>query len=387
MYRPTNAGQCAKSSIQPAVSSKELNADIRAGKLQDFDPAPPPTKAAVTPGGPGSSWRMMRLRRVYETAEEEGLPIEQVALERFGSLEAFEEAKEERQALDLRDGGRSNQSQERGRPSSSRNDGERGFMFNDAPGSAASSRSSSYRKPTGRNESRPSTPSPSIRPPPNRRLDSLRLPSQANSPLQQSHTPIPTVMTPSAAALPRRALSPSSLNKLQAKVLRAKLMGSPDADKLEQEYEAAARAGSGNLDDSDAPVRTRVEVLPTLDGQGRLYDVGHGRDDGVAAAGAGNRKKKEKVIHVVALYIFLFTHFWLSSRLGIPKLGSCCGTTRTTTKLRLEKCCDRRSSVVEWQTRRIWMLNLHRPLWVTGSLLYVFTMTYSSPTRLTSSSE
>jgi len=32
-------------------------------------------------------------------------------------------------------------------------------------------------------------------------------------------------------------LSPSSLNRLQAKVLKAKLMGSPDANALEKEYE------------------------------------------------------------------------------------------------------------------------------------------------------
>ena len=47
----------------------------------------------MTPGGPGSQWRMMKLRRVYETAEEEGKPVEEIAMDRFGSLEAFEEAK------------------------------------------------------------------------------------------------------------------------------------------------------------------------------------------------------------------------------------------------------------------------------------------------------
>ena len=49
---------------------------------------------------------MMKLRRVYETAEEEGKPVEEVALERFSSLEAFEEAKEERRILDEREGQR-----------------------------------------------------------------------------------------------------------------------------------------------------------------------------------------------------------------------------------------------------------------------------------------
>jgi len=44
----------------------------------------------------------MKLRRVYETAEEEGKSVEEVALERYGSREAFEEALEERRILDER---------------------------------------------------------------------------------------------------------------------------------------------------------------------------------------------------------------------------------------------------------------------------------------------
>jgi hypothetical protein len=81
---------------------------------------------------------------------------------------------------------------------------------------------------------------------------------------------------------------------LQAKVLRAKLMGSADADRLEQEYETESRKASGGGGEGSASVRTKVEVLPTLDGQGRLYDVGHGKEDDAVLP--GNRKKKEKVL-------------------------------------------------------------------------------------------
>ena len=238
----------------------------------------------------------MRLRRVYEAAEEEGLPVEEVGADRFGSLQAFEEAREERRILDEREGRRGDRG--RGRETDKRNhfskDGEKRLMFTDVGGSGGSSRSSSFRRPGGIPESNPSTPSPpsgTVRAPANKRLDSLRLPSQAGSPLAQSHTPIPSVMTPLAASGSRsRALSPSSLNKLQAKVLRAKLMGMPDAEKLEQEYETEARKVHGAV---EGDVRTKVEVLPTLDARGRMYDVGHGKDDGQIEA--GNRKKKEKV--------------------------------------------------------------------------------------------
>ncbi|KAJ7645525.1 CwfJ C-terminus 1-domain-containing protein-like protein [Mycena polygramma] len=278
---------------KPIISSKELNVEIKEGKpVEDSAPAPPPK--AVTPGGPGSQWRMMRLKRVYETAEEEGLSIEQVAVDRFGSLDAFEDAKEERRILDEREGRRS----DRGRDDRGRSDrggnrnaeggGEKRFMFTDVGGSGASSRSSSFKRPGGYGDSGPSTPSPPA-PLPNRRLDSLRLPSQVGSPLAQSHTPIPSVMTPSIGTSKTRGLSPSSLNRLQAKVLRAKLMGAPDADALEREYEAESRKANGA--DSEG-VRRTVEVLPTLDGHGRLYDVGHGAEEEPSLL--GNRKKKEK---------------------------------------------------------------------------------------------
>lgn len=316
---------------KPLISSRELNQDLKEGRPINFDEPPAPPLSS-TPGGPGSQWRMMRLRRVYETAEEEGLPVEEVGADRFGSLQAFEEAREERRILDEREGRRGDRDRGRGRetdrPSHFSKDGEKRLMFTDVGGSGGSSRSSSFRRPGGMPESNPSTPSPPsgvIRAPANKRLDSLRLPSQAGSPLAQSHTPIPSVMTPPTASGPlSRALSPSSLNKLQAKVLRAKLMGMPDAEKLEQEYEAEARKVHGA---EEGGVRTKVEVLPTLDARGRMYDVGHGKDDGQIQA--GNRKKKEKVrSHNIAP---LHSITDSSSRRTIAKLAKLSASMPTTT--------------------------------------------------------
>lgn len=263
--------------------------ELQKGKAIDLtanltDSEPPP-KRPFTPGGPGSQWRMTRLKRVYETAAEEGRDLLNVALERFESAEAWEEALEERRVLDERQGRRGRDERPRGE------DGEKGFMF-----SAPSSRSSSFRRPGGSGPSTPSPSTPATGGPQasNRRLDSLRLPSQTSSPLQQSHTPIPSVMTPQ-----RRALSPSSLNKLQAKVLRAKLMNAPNAQDLEREYDDAQRSANGYDPSSNSNIK--VQVLPTLDGRGRLYDVGsgvRGKDEGNEPDhGPGNQrqKKKEKV--------------------------------------------------------------------------------------------
>ncbi|KAJ7903188.1 CwfJ C-terminus 1-domain-containing protein-like protein [Mycena leptocephala] len=198
------------SRLHPIINPKELNVDIKEGRPIDHDvPAPPPK--AVTPGGPGSQWRMMRLKRVYETAEEEGLSIEQVAVDRFGS------------SLHLR----------KQRRSRILDDGRVGVQ------TEVEMTEERRRRKWSIDTLSASNPVPA-----NRRLDSLRLPSQT------------------------RALSPSSLNRLQAKVLRAKLMGAPDADALEREYETESH------------------------GHGRLYDVGHGAEEEPALP--GNRKKKEK---------------------------------------------------------------------------------------------
>ena len=316
--------------LQPKISSKELNQDLKESRPINFDEPPPPL-ASFTPGGPGSQWRMMRLRRVYETAEEDGLPLEQVAVERFGSLQAFEEAKEERRILDEREGKQSHGDRGRvpERPIHFSKDGEKRLMFTDVGGSGGSSRSSSFRRPGGMPESGPSTPSPAPdmnRAPTNRRLDSLRLPSQANSPLAQSHTPIPTVMTPPPLATGSkiRAISPSSLNKLQAKVIRAKLMDSPDAESLEREYEEAARRTHGTV---EGGVRKKVEVLPTLDARGRMYDVGHGKEEDKHPP--GNRKKKENVCYFPPV-LMMFKPSHSSSRHTTEKREKCSESTQMT---------------------------------------------------------
>jgi hypothetical protein len=112
-------------------------------------------------------------------------------------------------------------------------------------------------------------------------------------------------------------MSLGQLNKLQAKVLRAKLMDDPNAAELEEEYERERAlslvAGGGNRTGAgmwegkgegvqgqmgrvdDEGNRVEVQVLPTLDGRGRLYDVGTGKEDDAPQKPGNRRKKPEKV--------------------------------------------------------------------------------------------
>ncbi|WVN88878.1 uncharacterized protein L203_104093 [Cryptococcus depauperatus CBS 7841] len=316
----------------------ELNKQLLEGKsVDEYEVKEKRTEL----GGPGYQWRMMKLKRLYEQAEEQSRPVEEVALERYGSLVDFNEALEERRFLDQKEerrrsrGGRS-QNEPISRTSTNKTpDPGRKFMFsnpdsdgkygaNSRPGSRAG-----FRKPgEDRNDASGG------------RVEGLRRegsgygtpntrPGQSGVQGMKMGTPIPSVFTPTAllrsssgplGSSPASAsdtvnptfskppLSTADLNKLQAKVLRAKLMDDPNADALEKEYEfererserAAGTAGglwAGNDEGIQGPLgrvdekgnRVEVQVLPTLDARGRLYDVGTGQND--IPQLPGNRRK------------------------------------------------------------------------------------------------
>lgn len=235
----------------------------------------------------------MRLKRTYEMAEEEGKDIEEVALERFGSLEAFNELVEERRILDER-AGKKSQSQSRQYDSGKGQGGSRSenrYAFTDLSGPPSRD---SFRKP-GENKNGDNKPA-------NKRLDSLRASSGVSTPRDQKSqtaqsTPIPSVLTPRLPSSP-----PVDLNKLQAKVLRAKLMGAANAQELEQEYEEAKRRSEGIFTSEGK----KLEVLPTMDARGQLYDVGSNKQDEPGKQLPGNRRKKEKVMSYFLLCCAIF---------------------------------------------------------------------------------
>lgn len=77
-------------------------------------------------------------------------------------------------------------------------------------------------------------------------------------------------------------------------------MGAPDAEKLEREYEEEnARSQTAGLvvTDADGKHKRQLEILPSMDIHGKLYDVGIGQKIEDDERLSGNRKKKEKVYH------------------------------------------------------------------------------------------
>lgn len=298
------------------ISSRELNTQLREGKTVDEYEVPSSATVAPQYGSPGYQWRMMKLKRTMEAAEQQGRRAEDIALERYASLEDFQQAQAERKFLDDREGrkekggevGRSTPTlqsvtrrnyllaSDRGgadggdlwRPGSSqafRRPGESSNLSTPPPAQSRAPRSIGFETPS----SKPATPTviPSIFTPVIQRRTELK-----------SQQPQQGVVLDDGSSDPDRPiLTPDQLNKLQAKIMQAELMGSCNLDTLRSEYDSEkARAvahrsagdrGGGFAASTSSVVKhnsnsiavlqdgdRHVQVLPTLDARGRMYDVG-----------------------------------------------------------------------------------------------------------------
>lgn len=249
--KPAPESRPKPSSASGASAATELG---QAGPASDEPSAPPPEQPAQRFGAPGYQWRMTKLNRVYQMAEEAGVDVEQVALERYGSMDAFNEARAERQFLEDRDAGR----------------------FSSRSDTRVSDRSSSqaqrFRRPGESPVPRGQPEAP------------LRQAEASSRPTTPSRAPIPSVLPAmgpkpsSSTAGSRPALTLSELNKLEAKVLRAELSGRPEAAALRRELETEKQrvAAGGNRQE-------QVEALPVVNAQGQLYDVGTSSSEDVEA--------------------------------------------------------------------------------------------------------
>ncbi len=93
-----------KEAARHQISSRELNSQalqhLNSGKTIDKLDRPTQPSAGYTFGDEGSQWRMTKLRGVYTIAEQTGREVEEVAVERFGTLQEFDEVREEQQQLE-----------------------------------------------------------------------------------------------------------------------------------------------------------------------------------------------------------------------------------------------------------------------------------------------
>lgn len=92
----------AKPDYRPIIHKNELNTQLKEGKSLDEYADETEEQITYTFGDAGSKWRMTKLKRCYEFAKEEGKTVESVALERYGNLREFDEAREEEIELERR---------------------------------------------------------------------------------------------------------------------------------------------------------------------------------------------------------------------------------------------------------------------------------------------
>ena len=198
------------------IHDKELNEhlrDLKEGKaLEEIKEEPAQHEVDYTFGDSGSQWRMTKLKGVYREAEESGRSVEDVATARFGDLRSFDDAREEENELDRRK------------------------MYGDSYVGKEKPSGELYQERKLQNDVR-RDPHEHIRDP----AEELKAEGQGKR--MEAEPPSNTT----------QPLNLTSLNRLKAQMMKAKLKKTPDAAELEEQYNAAA-ATMANRKESDVVV-------------------------------------------------------------------------------------------------------------------------------------
>lgn len=186
-------------------------------------------------GDEGSQWRMTKLNAVYRTAEQTGRSADEVGEERFGSLRDFDNAREEKIEMDRRK------------------------VYGEGYKGAE--------KPTGElyQERMAKT-----RPPPKEEF--------------YDHDDEPEQGAVMEDAIP--PVDQTTLNRMRAQVMKARLRKAPDAAKLEAEYNAALARFNGTASGDKAVVldATHSRMLAGTRNEVKAVDNKRGRERGTVEA-------------------------------------------------------------------------------------------------------
>jgi len=187
----------AKPDYRPIIHRNELNQQLKEGKsLDEYAADSNVGEVGYTFGDSGSKWRMTKLKRIHEAAAEQGRAVEQLAMEKYGDLRFFDEAREEEMELERRE------------------------MY-------GAGRKDAKDKPTGELYAD--------------RAKKLQAEQRRREDIESKEQgkPVETVPNPVTTAT---VLDQTALNKMQAALMKAQLRGDPKAKKLEGEYNAALQA-------------------------------------------------------------------------------------------------------------------------------------------------
>lgn len=186
---------------------------------EQVDDEPAQHQVNYTFGDNGSSWRMTKLKGVYRKAEDTGKTVEDVALETYGDLRDFDDAREEEREMDRRKMyGKDYVGLEK--PS--------GELFQERKMKAGMRRETQEQEHVA--------------------AAAAAATSRQGEKIPQAEAPILTA-----------ALDPTALNKLKAQMMKAKLRNAPDAVQLEEKYAQAEAASLANNGQSDIVVLGKME--------------------------------------------------------------------------------------------------------------------------------
>lgn len=248
--RPTEAPQpttsrSSKADFELKIHDNELNKhhlqDLADGnaKLYEALEQPAPHEVDYEFGDKGAQWRMTKLKAVYRQAEESGRTVEEVALDRFGDLRAFDDAREEQLELERRE---------------TYGEGYVGKV-----------------KPSGELFQE-------------RKLEAgvRREHTTATSDDEEQEPNIRVVDSPEAPRL-TNTLNQTALNKLKAQMMRANLRGASDAAKLEAEYNIEAAAFANRKEPEIVVLGTMENRMLASGRKGEVKNVENkrGRERGI----------------------------------------------------------------------------------------------------------
>ncbi|KAM7195784.1 Protein similar to CwfJ C-terminus 1 domain containing protein [Naviculisporaceae sp. PSN 640] len=240
---PQRGASLEKEEPKRVIHERELNIRLSEWdqrQQEDDEAVETPTKRDVkyTFGDSGSQWRLTKLKGVYTTAEQTGRPVEEIAVERFGSLEEFDDAREEKIEMDRR-----------------RVYGD-GYVGKEKPtGELYREREANARHHTRADDS-----------------DS----DQSDSPAPEQGVTVQQVPP----------VDQSTLNRMRANLMKAKLRKAPDVAQLEEEYNAAMGAFSSGIASSNAVVldASHNRMLAGHRGEVKAITNKRGRERGTVEA-------------------------------------------------------------------------------------------------------
>lgn len=186
-------------------------------------------------GDEGSQWRMTKLNAVYKTAEQTGRSADEIGEERFGSLRDFDNAREEKIEMDRRK------------------------VYGEGYKGAEKPSGELYQERMAK-----------TRPPPKEEL--------------YDHDDEPEQGAVMEDAVP--PIDQTTLNRMRAQVMKAKLRKAPDAAKLEAEYNAALARFNGTASGDKAVVldATHSRMLAGTRNEVKAVDNKRGRERGTVEA-------------------------------------------------------------------------------------------------------